>query len=159
MDWRFERGGFTEDEIRNNLKRLGDDTTDEQIKQVHAMQQAQVGQWLMTKLKENFRATATITDAKWRKIEGRVIFVHDRLTNDEVQGMFTNCLDWDDDDAASEMAEKAETLTKKNSPREAFARMLPMLPADRAVKKLGHVTEPVAADVYLLSEVMVEEVE
>ena len=155
MDWRFERGGFTEDEVRNNLKLLGDDTTDQQVKQVHAMQQVQVNQWLQTKLIENYRAKANIPDSKWRRVEHRMMFVHDRLIPTEVHGLFTSCLDWDDDeDAAQESADKAEKLSEELPAREAFEQMIEMLPEDRALKKVGHLTQPVAADVYLCPAAM-----
>jgi len=78
MDWRFERGGFTEDDIRNNLKSTGCECGDDQVKQVHVMQLAQVNQWLQTKLQENYRAQANITEAKWRKLQHHVFFILDQ---------------------------------------------------------------------------------
>src|SRR5262249_29832067 len=110
MDWRFERGGVTQDENRNNLKLLCTDTTDEKVKQVHAMQQAQVTQWLQTKLTENYRAMNEISDAKWRKLEPRVIFVHDRMNSEEVKGVFAGFLDWEEQDAAQKCSEAGEKL-------------------------------------------------
>lgn len=152
MDWRFERGGFTEDEIRKNLKSMGTESTDEQIKQVHAMQQTQVNQWLQIKLAENFRAQANISDAKWRRTEHRVIFVHDRLTAEEVHGLFSNCLDWNKERAAQKKADAAEDVAVDKPARERFTQLTEMLPADRVPKKMGHVAQPVAADVYLIPE-------
>jgi hypothetical protein len=148
MDWRFERGGFTQDEIRKNLKTLGSDCSNDQVKQVHAMQQAQVNQWLQTKLQENYRAQANLSDAKWRKVQERLFFIHDRLTRDEVSGFFRMCLDWEDDTAAQDLLEVADKLVATGTPREAFARMVEKLPTQNAVKKLGHIAHPVAADVY-----------
>jgi hypothetical protein len=149
MDWRFERGGFSEDEIRKNLEAKGTKASDDQVQQVHGIMQAQVNQWLQTKLRENFRARANIADGKWRSLEDRIVFVHDRLSGEEVKGVFAAFLDWSDEDTAQESADKAEKLAGEAPPREAFARMLAMLPAERTVKKLGHITDPVAADVYL----------
>src|SRR5262245_12537007 len=83
MDWRFERGGFTQDEIRKTLKKIGVESTDKEVREVHTMQQGQVANWLQTKLSENFRAQANISDAKWLKIQHRVVFIHDRMTGDE----------------------------------------------------------------------------
>ena len=150
----FERGGFTETEIRSTpgFKLLNHDTGDDQIKQVHAMQQTQVHLWLQTKLKENFRARANVPAAKWRKIEDRLIFIHDRLTHEEVFGIFTGFLDWDDEDADQQRSDDAEKFSHEGTAREAFARMAPLLPANRQVKKVGHLTEPIAADVYLTPE-------
>jgi len=146
MDWRFERGGFTEAEIRKNLKAIGNETTDLQIKQVHAMQQAQVNIWLQTKLKENFRPN--LSDEKWRKVKNRLIFIHDRLTGEELHGLYMNCVDWDDEDS-QERADEAEELSRDGSARSAFARMILTLPAGNMPKKIGHLTEPIAADVYV----------
>jgi hypothetical protein len=122
------------------------------------MQQAQMGQWLQVKLQENFRAQSNLSDAKWRQMEYRMIFVHDRMTADEAYGMFMNFLDWEDEDAAEECSERAERLAHGPA-REAFRRMIQTLPAGRAVKKVGHVTEPVASDVYLGPDSMDGEVE
>ena len=47
------------------------------------MQQAQVAQWLQTKLREN-SAQKNVSDAKWAKIEHRLTFIHDRKLPDEV---------------------------------------------------------------------------
>jgi hypothetical protein len=151
MDWRFERGGTTEEEVRKTLMLQGTETTEEQIKQVHAIQQAQVGQWLQVKLQENYRAKSGIADAKWLEIEHRVIFVHDRMTSDEVHGEFTNCLDWNEEYEAEQLSDNAEELAVGPA-REAFVRMIEALPRGHAPTKIGHLTQPVAADVYLLKE-------
>jgi hypothetical protein len=92
------------------------------------------------------------------QMEYRMIFVHDRMTADEAYGMFMNFLDWEDEDAAEECSERAERLAHGPA-REAFRRMIQTLPAGRAVKKVGHVTEPVASDVYLGPDSMDGEVE
>ena len=73
------------------------------------------------------------------------------LTSDEVNGFFRSCLDWNDDSAAQRLCEKAEQM-EKGAPREVFATLIQILPANTAVKKIGHVANPVAADVYVRTE-------
>jgi hypothetical protein len=148
MDWRFERGGLTEQEIRNNLATTGQTADDATVKQVHVMWQGQVSQWLEIKLKEAFRAKSNPPPDKWKRLEERIIVIHDRLDADTVVGHYSAAIDWDSDEAEREQR-RAEKTVAKATPREAFASLIANLPPERAFKRLGHVSQPVPADVYL----------
>ena len=106
-------------------------------------------------LQESWLAAGKTSAGEWERIRSRVQFVHDKLEWEDVMALCG--LSGDDGDRTTRQAEQiapeAERIAAAFPPRTAFARINELLPAERRWQKIGEVSEPIAADLYLLSEI------
>lgn len=91
-----------------------------------------------------FVRTESLPASEWHRSRDRLLVIHDRtpllsLASRLASEAFLT-------DALKENLSK--TSRKNNEPREAFARLNNALPLAQRYHKLGHVTAPVAADIY-----------
>lgn len=143
MDWRNSRGGPTTAEVRAVLAESGTEATEEQIAATQEILTYQALEGLEAALRERFLEQSTLTAAEWEEVRERVVFVHDRLPAGAVLELFDEWVDADLD--AAEEEEMAPTGTI----REQFARLNATLPNSDGFHKLGEVSTPVPADVYV----------
>lgn len=113
-------------------------------------------------VKERFLKENKIDAAKWNEYDENIVIIHERQTseilwNDYFQHYFTECVhdekrdEWVDqplvdDSTIVELAELQATHMDK--PLDYVNAVLPLLPKERQVKKLGRVDYPVNAEFY-----------
>lgn len=143
MDWRNSRGGPTAAEVRAVLAESGTEATEEQIAATQEILTYQALEGLEEALLERFLQESTLSAAEWEAIRDRIIFVHDRLPAGSVLELFDEWIDADLEAAEEDSAAPQGTI------REQFARLNTSLPNGQGFRKLGEVSEPLHADVYV----------
>jgi hypothetical protein len=147
MEWRNSRGGPSLDEVRATLGETsdGEEIDEDMVRATHQIQQSQALQGLQENLRKRFLQTANMPPAEWEEVRERLVFVHDRLSPDLVREIFTDYTELEDDEV--------HILDSEHfSARRAFSSANAQLRSDLRFRKLGELTEPVAADVYCAPE-------
>jgi hypothetical protein len=154
-DWRAERGGVTEDEIRRLTSRDGAKADDESIARIRQHWQTAINCHYQEQLMEAFLASGQVTAHEWEQFRDRVLFLHDKQSWDEVIQLASIGFDVDLDDEADRRRhdwDEIERLAAGLAPREAFQRINDRLPTDRRFQQIGQLTQPIPADVYVSPE-------
>jgi hypothetical protein len=125
MEWRISRG-TTQAEISQVAALMGQTFEPQVLEQGFQMQQIQERAQLDELLRKHFLQKTSISAAEWDKISDRVVFVHDGLSEDELEELGFGDL--------------PEEGTPRDRARESNAR------------HLGTLQQPVEADVYVLPE-------
>jgi hypothetical protein len=150
MDWRNSRGGTTEAEIRE-IARLAGQTYDENvIAATRQMAQARAMVQLDEAIRERFLKETTLPASEWEGLRDRVFAVHDRMTQEAFEEAVNFHLEFggeEDEEGVPQIDGSSE-----GSPRRLFARLNAEKPEAKRCRKLGEVTQPVAADVYAAPE-------
>jgi hypothetical protein len=173
MDWRANRGGPSDDEIRAIAARSDQQASPEFIAQVREAWRARMTSHLDGQLREAFLDQGGLSARRWEEVRERLVFIHDRLTEPElmatlepaliaeVEKEISNARDEDDeadgyDDsfepAFEQWREKFRQAAAGLPPRRAFAKMIELLPPDARCERIGEVDQPLSADVYLRPE-------
>jgi hypothetical protein len=153
MNVRTEQGPPSEDEIRRVCHAQGDGELQlEVVERIREMWQSQINDAVERQIREAFLEGTQLTALEWDRIRDRVVFVHDDLTAEELAAMID--LEWDGsvddlDDAYDVAEERAYELLGEASARSVFIRMNSELHAASRFEKIGAVTHPAAADVYV----------
>ena len=154
QDWRNSRGGVSEKEIRRIAARLGgegmDDFTIQLARHVEATRAASA---TADAVKERFYASAGWSAERQEEEGDALHVVHETTPLDEVVATYLEAADpgtegdewdkWREGEDAS-----ARRLVVDLPPRRAFEMLNARLPVEKQFKRLGEVSEPVAADVY-----------
>jgi hypothetical protein len=152
MDWMMARGGPTEAEIRRQCERDGKECDPMIVGTIRKLWSAAIEAFYGRQLKERFLADAQPPAARWEEIRERLVFVHDRLSPEQLEAICEQEFDEDgedEDDEDSPNKHAAIALTDGVSPRAAFARWNAGVERERRYEKIGELSEPPAADVYL----------
>jgi len=120
MDWRLARGGPTPDEVKAVAALKGQVLTEEELATAMQIQRAQNVAELDRLLGELFLEQSAIPAVQWEKYKDRVIYIHDDLTDEELN------------------ARAGQELPPGGTPRQR---------AEGHFDKLGVVRGPVEADV------------
>ncbi len=162
MDWRDERGGPSEDEIRSIAASTDEEEVRELVVLARGAWQAQVREQLNEELRSAYFEHANLSARRWEEIRERLVFAHDRLeTNDlldlwepaffEQLSQRTSAGD-DDDEFDGEIERRRDDLSRKIaglSGRQGFAKINETLARKFCYEKIGEVSHPLPADVYL----------
>lgn len=122
MDWRLSRGGPTAEEVKAVAALKGQVLTEEDLKLAMQVQRAQSMAELDRLLGALFLEQSAIPASQWTKVEHRVIYIHDDLTEEELN------------------SRAGHELPPGGTPRQR---------AEGHFDKLGVVKGPVEADVYV----------
>lgn len=141
MDWRAARGGPTEREIRAVAAASGEEHSDEAIAATRALLADRARNDLDVGVLEKLAATGGTARVAVDELREHIVVVHDQLTPGEALARFNERLD--DPVEPGELAPTA---------RAAFAGLNAALQATLQYRKLGDVSEPVGADVYVAPE-------
>ena len=157
MDWRIERGGVTEEEIRRQAAKSG--TTDPKqiqlsIDNVREQWRVAINEFFDEQLRTNFVQSAKMEPAKWEQVRDRLLFVHDRLFGNELYSRIENllyainCDDLCEDESLTDALSEA---CNGSSAKASLAKVTQLLTKHHVqVKKLGTLKKPIEADVYSL---------
>lgn len=152
MNWMMARGGPTEEEIRRQCERDGKECNPVIVGTIRKVWSAAIEEFYNRQLKERFLADARPSAARWEQIRERLVFVHDRLSPQQVEDLCHQEFDEENEGEADEAPSHSRNtlaLTDGKSPRAAFARWNAALERQRRYEKIGELGEPLGADVYL----------
>lgn len=140
MDWRVEKGGVSDEEIRANSPGEMSEQEWEQAREVfHQQHLGQVNELLRIRFSEQTQMSVQ----EWEQVRDRLLFVHDRLRPQDVQSLVEGEFYW-----------LEEEVTAPIKPgREGFAELLGRLQMKNSLSQLGQVSGNIGADVYLCPEV------
>ena len=159
MDFRVEQGVPTQDEIRRLCFADPGDADDEAVNQIHEMWQMEIGNARRRQVRETFLSTSGLTALEWDRMRDRAIFIFDELPAMEIAEIMIDggrLEDYDDefDDPFEAIEERVTELLNESSARDVFAKLNAEQNPDDRFEKIGGVSEPVPADVYLGPDVV-----
>ena len=141
MDSRIHRGGLTEEEIRAALTREQITPTPSDIEEI---------QWSWQESIEQFLVDHSLKDVDE---SGEMFAVHDSTSASYLRQRICEFYESDSDLDQTQLTRidnELQTLLKLFSPREAMARLRPLLPERLRFSLVDQLRKPVEADLYLL---------
>ena len=139
MDWRNAEG-VSEEEIIAIARNGGDEPTPEVVAATKAQLARQANEQLDVSLRENYLSTTTMSAKEWSQVEDRLVFIHNRLSREELEEWVEGVTEFEDPEFPDGPA------------REAFAAYNATLPENRRFRHLETVSKPIEADVYVAPE-------
>ena len=150
MDWRYARGGVTEDELRAIATKSGVEMTDDNIKMLRDANEAQAAVALTDAVRERFLEQTSMPAAQWERLRDRLVIVHDRLSAEQVCAEFAA---WAFDEDNEEKDDANTNYPAHLTPRQGFEYLNSTLPVPRRFENLAEVEEPVPADIWRVPDV------
>lgn len=160
MDFRIEQGVPSDDVIRHVCFADADNASEDEIEQVREMWRMEISGVQQQRARESFLTDTELTALEWDRIRDRVVFVLDESPASELALILINGQEDDFDDGHGDpydiLEERIEELLQGSTPRAAFAEFNAQQSSDDRFEKIGEVSEPVGADVYLGSHDIVD---
>jgi hypothetical protein len=125
MNWRIERGGATEQEIRRVCEKNGQDCTAEQVEQIQGLWKSAIGEFLSEQLLRAWRKDSGMPTREYNRIADRLVVIHKRLTPQQVLEAFRS--DYDDsdvDDEEHQLLNKVKAWCSTESAISAFRSLI-----------------------------------
>jgi hypothetical protein len=142
MDWRNAQGGPSVEEIRSVTAESHPRAKDEEIQQTAALQATMANAALLEGLQDRFGQSMTADQHLRFRLED-LVFVHSRLTFEELQGYVESYVE-DDEYEVMALPDACRGL----APLEAFAKLQTLLPEVVRFEKVGSLDFPLPTDVY-----------
>ena len=154
MDWRMDRGGPTDEEIRRVAAlNGGEQPTDEQIERIQSTWRNSMAWFVQDQLREAYLNQATMTGMQLDELQERLFVVHEKSTPQQLEGELMDRLPYDEDDEDDGQDEQLRQrfLHQLNagSPREGFRRALSLHPAGPQYRRIAVASKPWPADLYV----------
>lgn len=140
MDWRIQRGGATEEEIRRIAGKNGQECTQEMIEEVQDNWKSAIGDFFSGRLLKSWKKEAG--EAARRAIdEGRVFAIHNRLTpRNLAEQLFRH--EPDDDDEDSGLTDNIRDWCRESDAFTAFRKALKATGREQSWAQIGEVQKP-----------------
>lgn len=154
MDYLLSRGGPTLEELRRGARLRGETVDEATLRATYAATQQRNAIMLEEVVREAFLEQSQLSAAHWEELRERLVIVHERHSLDAVVSKYWQLRslgeddDEDDDVDYEERERELKVVVQGLPPREAFPRLMAMLPVDKRATLLGSVTKPVHADLY-----------
>lgn len=151
MDYQFSRGGPTMDEIRRGAQMRGETVDEAVVRATYRAQREQNALLIEQLVREKFVEQSGLSASEWETVRDDLVIVHDQQTADGLLAKLWHVSPPDDEANETDFEARERELkarVREGTPREAFARLMQELPTPRRPRLLGHVPEPVPADVY-----------
>lgn len=146
MDWRMARGGISEAELRRQYESRGEECSPAVVMAVLRIWAAAIDDFYQRQCREQFLSDSREAQ-RWGQIGDRLIVIHDRTAFDRLEELcdetFHEFFDEEGGPGSDSAAEGS------GSRRSAFARWNAAQTNGRKYEKVGEVSQPVVADVYL----------
>ena len=172
MNWRIERGGPTEAEIRRVAEKDGQDCTPESVQQIQDQWRTQISEFFSERQLSRFRGLSKVSKSTLAGYQDRMIAIHDRMSAEDLLGIVDdyyspefgldpNGLDENDEEDAEllqehrgqqALLELIRDWCAESSPREAFSRLLDEKEQRTLYSHLGTVDKPIPGDIWLSPE-------
>ncbi len=125
MNWRIERGGATEQEIRRVCEKNGQDCTAEQVEQIQGLWKSAIGEFLSEQLLRAWRKDSGMPAREFDRISDRLVVIHKRLTPQQVLEAARSDYDADDsDEGDDQVLNKVKAWCSTESAISAFRRLI-----------------------------------
>lgn len=125
MNWRIERGGATEQEIRRICEKNGQDCTAEQVEQIQGLWKSAIGEFLSEQLLRAWRKDSGMPAREYDRISDRLVVMHKRLTPSQVLEASRSDFDGDDVDVEEDrVIDKVKAWCAAESPISAFRKLI-----------------------------------
>ncbi len=172
MDWRIERGGVTEEEVRRIAEMNGDECTDETVRQIQLQWRTAIHHFLSERALKRYRKQADLNSFEWDHLQSYGVVVHERMQAEQllqvidedyypdISHVCEDDSDWDEDDAEEREQRQAwnrridelNDALHRGTPQQVFRDMIQLQngstsPPSKWEFKTS-VTEPVAADIW-----------
>ncbi len=163
MDWRIERNGPTEAEIRRVCEKEGTDCTPEHIADVQQQWREAISEYLSERALRSYRKQANLSRLEWEVLENQAVVIHERMQAEELlqafdENYYPSCEedaeDYEPDEQAdfrkwsAQLVSLRETLTKE-SPQKAFRELLSSQQMLEAWDYQGAIDKPIRADIWI----------
>lgn len=154
MQWRIDRGGVTEEEVRRCVEMGGGEFTDEHCQMVQQTWQMRISQHIDEELRSAFTEGATMSVAQYEKARDHLVFIHDRTAPMQLQMYLKDADESDDDDDFDEDESNPQLLKlqqrcQTTSPRIVFRELLEAGDLDEDYELVEQMSAPFPADVYV----------
>jgi hypothetical protein len=147
MDWLVRRGDLTLEEVEAIVEAEGRQLDTVRMKELQTHWHEQMNLGLEGLLKNVFLAETTLSAAQWEEVRDTVLFIHERLTPEEVVESFLN-YSKEETDSEPHRLSLIGLVEEADSRRQGFHRLNARLAPNQAYRKLGEVSTPIPADVY-----------
>jgi hypothetical protein len=149
MNWRIERGGATEQEIRRVCEKNGQDCTAEQVEQIQGLWKTAIGEFLSEQILLGWRKESRITSLEYDRISDRLVVIHKRLTPNQVLEAFRSDSDDDDlDDDDDQILAQVKAWCAAESSISAFRKLIEEKGKDARWKRIWELKKPLAAEIW-----------
>jgi hypothetical protein len=151
MNWRIERGGATEDEIRRICQKNGQDCTAEQVEQIQGLWKTAIGEFLSEQILIGWRKESRISSLEYDRISDRLVVIHKRLTPQQV--LEASRCDSDDedqdlDDEEDQMLTRIKAWCSAESSISAFQKLIEQKRAGARWKRIWDLKKPLVAEIW-----------
>ncbi len=158
MNWRIERGGPTEEEIRRISSMGGQECTQEQIDAVQKQWRLAIGQFLSDRMIRSWRKDSGIAQADFEAVAWRTVAVHKRLLPEQILALVDE--DFSPEYYSGPDEDEPETLEwerdlnllrewcREGSAISAFNQLLVSRQLDSKWEKLGSVDKSVRGEIW-----------
>ncbi|MGD9494959.1 MAG: hypothetical protein AB7Y46_01490 [Armatimonadota bacterium] len=140
MDWRLSLGGANEDEILTVAETSGIEVLEEEVEATRRLQVLQAMGMLEDALREHFAEETAMSVAEWERVKDALVFIHEHTSLDAARGSF--------EESTGEDLEAWDQIPTAETARVLFAALNERLPAERRLRLVGTVSQPLEADVY-----------
>lgn len=151
MNWRIEREGATEQEIRRVAEINGQECSAEQVEQIQLQWKMAIGSFLSERALATWRKEAAIPTREYNRIADQLVVIHNRLTADQIFEYGWNPDQDAEDDTEEdydELLSKVKAWCSAESPMKGFQKLLIHQSVDTKWKLLGEVQKPVKAQIW-----------
>jgi hypothetical protein len=139
-DWRNSLGGPSEEEIRAIARASGKNASEDAIAMTVKIQHQKAIAGLTVACAEYYKEKHSISASDWKEKEDRIVFVHDKLTDEMTESIF--------EDAGIVLSEAQTAMLKTMPLRKAFSSILGSRDEKQALKKTDELDKPLPCDVY-----------
>ncbi|HVW37692.1 MAG TPA: hypothetical protein VHB99_10320, partial [Pirellulales bacterium] len=146
MNWRMARGGISEAELRRQYERDGKEFSPIVAGTVRKAWIAAIDQFYQKQCRERFLSDAGEAQ-RWGQIGDRLVFIHDQTAPHRLEELCDETMQEFIDEEGCPGA--GDAANGSGSLRSAFAKWNAAQTDGRKYEKVGEVSQPVAADVYL----------
>ena len=157
MNWRIERGGPTEEEIRRVASNDGQECTNDQIAAVQKQWRTAIADFLSDRVLKNWRKENDISATDFDRIRDRLVVVHNRLQPEQLLQIVDESNELNDDsdhdnldatDPEAESLEQVRKLISESSVIVAFQKLLGEKKLLHLWKKTADVRKPLKAEIW-----------
>ncbi|WDI42272.1 hypothetical protein [Bremerella sp. P1] len=171
MDWRIERGGTTEEEIRRIAEMNGDECNDETVRQIQVQWRTAIHHFLSERALKRYRKDAELSSFQWEHLQNYGVVVHEQMQAEQLLQAYDEEYypdiqsEWDEDDDDEYVTEMREQRAKWNqrlseledalhrgTPQQVFRDMIELGNGSNSHQTKWEfqtsVTEPIAADIW-----------
>lgn len=156
MQWRIDRGGVTEDEVRRCVEMGGGEFSEDHCEMVQQTWRMRIAQHIDEQLRTAFTEGSSMSLSEYEKKRDRLVFIHEQTATDQML-LYVKIQDEDEEDDADdadayeEMKTKLQQRCQAASPRAVFKDLRDAGELNGHYEFLKEMTTPYTADVYVSS--------